>query len=318
MHDPSTAGRGQLCGQPCAAPPKVEHWRAARFDCCTFEHQISRVESTSCDASPCDALANASFRRGMARLWSCRPACTLGLAVADPAFAKPLRAAWSVGELISTVATMLQTGFPACTVQGEISGFLRAGSGHCYFNLKDPEVGATLRCAMFRRAAQLSGFDAREGDAVELRGRLVVYEPRGELQFVVESMQRSGSGALYERFPEAARQARGRGPLRRSGEAQRAGVRDADRRRHLACRRRTARRRDDAGPALAARVRRRLSQRRPGQRCAIGLVRGHRSGRRQGGGRRARRLSRRRLARRPLGLQRGMRRSQPSARHRCR
>ena len=120
--------------------------------------------------------------------------------MAEALFARTARAAWSVGDLIGTVASMLQSSFPACTVQGEISGFTRAGSGHCYFNLKDPDTGATLRCAMFRRAAQLSGFDAREGDAVELRGRLAVYEPRGELQFIVESMQRSGSGALYERF----------------------------------------------------------------------------------------------------------------------
>ena len=53
---------------------------------------------------------------------------------------------------------------------------------------------------MFRRAAQLMAFQPRDGDAVELRGRLAVYEPRGELQLVVESMQKSGAGALYERF----------------------------------------------------------------------------------------------------------------------
>jgi hypothetical protein len=85
-------------------------------------------------------------------------------------------------------------------VRGEISGFSRAASGHCYFNLKDPDGGAALRCAMFRRAAQLAGWLPKDGDAVELRGRLAVYEPRGELQFVVEAMQRSGAGALYERF----------------------------------------------------------------------------------------------------------------------
>ncbi|MDQ2928557.1 MAG: exodeoxyribonuclease VII large subunit, partial [Pseudomonadota bacterium] len=81
-----------------------------------------------------------------------------------------------------------------------MSGFSRAASGHCYFSLKEPEGGATLRCAMFRRVAQLVDFQPREGDAVELRGRLAVYEPRGELQLVVESMQKSGAGALYERF----------------------------------------------------------------------------------------------------------------------
>jgi exodeoxyribonuclease VII large subunit len=110
------------------------------------------------------------------------------------------RAVWSVSALIAAVAGLVESGFSACTVRGEISGFSRAASGHCYFNLKDPQSGAALRCAMFRRAAQLSAFLPREGDAVELRGRLAVYEPRGELQFVVEAMIKSGTGALYERF----------------------------------------------------------------------------------------------------------------------
>ncbi len=118
----------------------------------------------------------------------------------DTSTATQLRPVWGVAELIGSVATLVQTSFAACSVRGEISGFMRAGSGHCYFNLKDPQAGVTLRCAMFRRAAQLSGYDAKEGDAVELRGRLAVYEPRGELQFIVESMQRSGAGALYEQF----------------------------------------------------------------------------------------------------------------------
>jgi exodeoxyribonuclease VII large subunit len=107
---------------------------------------------------------------------------------------------WSVAGLIAAVAELVQSGFAACTVRGEVSGFSRAASGHCYFNLKDAGGGASLRCAMFRRAAQLVDFQPREGDAVELRGRLAVYEPRGELQLVVEAMQKSGAGALYERF----------------------------------------------------------------------------------------------------------------------
>lgn len=112
----------------------------------------------------------------------------------------PARPAWSVAALIAAVAGIVESGFPACTVRGEVSGFSRAASGHCYFNLKDPDGSAALRCAMFRRAAQLAAFAPREGDAVELRGRLAVYEPRGELQFIVEAMSRSGAGALYERF----------------------------------------------------------------------------------------------------------------------
>ena len=111
------------------------------------------------------------------------------------------RRVWSVAALVRAVAETLASRFAACTVKGEISGFSRAGSGHCYFNLKDAEAGgATLRCAMFRRAASLLDFAPAEGQSVELRGRLVVYEPRGELQFVAESMQRAGDGALFEKF----------------------------------------------------------------------------------------------------------------------
>jgi exodeoxyribonuclease VII large subunit len=112
----------------------------------------------------------------------------------------PRGTVWSVGGLIAAVAELVQSGFSACTVRGEVSAFSRAASGHCYFNLKDPSGNAALRCALFRRAAQRVDFQPQEGDAVELRGRLAVYEPRGELQLVVESMQRSGAGALYERF----------------------------------------------------------------------------------------------------------------------
>ena len=107
---------------------------------------------------------------------------------------------WEVAALVHAVADALAARFAAVAVRGEISGWARAASGHCYFTLKDAENTAALRCAMFRRAAQLCEFVPEEGDLVELRGRLAVYEPRGELQFVVESMRRAGAGALFERF----------------------------------------------------------------------------------------------------------------------
>ncbi len=91
--------------------------------------------------------------------------------------------------------------FGAVAVRGELSGFSRAASGHCYFALKDAAgASALLRCAMFRRAAALLDFAPTDGQQVELRGRLTLYEARGELQLVVESLQRLGAGALYEEF----------------------------------------------------------------------------------------------------------------------
>ena len=111
------------------------------------------------------------------------------------------RSVWGVAALVHEVAELVGAGIGACTVRGELSGFSRAASGHCYFNLKDAEGGtALIRCAMFRRAASLLGFAPADGQLVELRGRLSVYEPRGELQFVVEAMQQAGAGALFEQF----------------------------------------------------------------------------------------------------------------------
>jgi len=99
------------------------------------------------------------------------------------------------------VADALAARFASCSVRGEMSGLSRAASGHCYFTLKDADgAQATLRCAMFRRAAGLLDFSPRDGLQVELRGRLAVYEPRGELQFVAESMRALGAGSLYEQF----------------------------------------------------------------------------------------------------------------------
>ena len=113
---------------------------------------------------------------------------------------RPWSRVWSVGALVNAVASLLDQGFPACTVSGEIASFSRAASGHCYFVLKDANGSASLRCAMFRRAASLLDFAPAEGQHVELRGRLSVYEPRGELQFIAEAMRGAGAGALYERF----------------------------------------------------------------------------------------------------------------------
>ncbi len=105
---------------------------------------------------------------------------------------------WAVGALCRAIADALQARFNPVAVQGEISGFTRASSGHCYFTLKDEQ--GQLRCAMFKRSAQMLDFTPRDGDQVELQGRLGVYEPRGELQLIVEHLRRAGQGALFEQF----------------------------------------------------------------------------------------------------------------------
>ncbi len=105
---------------------------------------------------------------------------------------------WGVGALCRAVADALDARFNPVAVRGEITGFSRAASGHCYFSLKD--ASGQIRCAMFRRAASLLSFAPRDGSLVEVRGKLGVYEQRGDLQLVVESMQVAGQGALFEQF----------------------------------------------------------------------------------------------------------------------
>lgn len=123
------------------------------------------------------------------------------MALADAPQAAPAARAWTVAALLLAVADALAARLGAVTVRGEVSGFTRAASGHCYFTLKDSEgQAALLRCAMFRRAATLLDFRPADGQQVEIRGRITVYESRGELQCVVEAMSRLGEGSLYELF----------------------------------------------------------------------------------------------------------------------
>jgi exodeoxyribonuclease VII large subunit len=105
---------------------------------------------------------------------------------------------WQVGALCRAIADALQARFNPVTVTGELSGFSKAASGHCYFSLKD--ANGQLRCAMFKRAATGLNFVPRDGELVEVEGKLGVYEPRGDLQLIVERMTRAGQGNLFEQF----------------------------------------------------------------------------------------------------------------------
>lgn len=126
---------------------------------------------------------------------------------------------WSVADLCQAVADALDARFNPVAVRGEITGFVRAASGHCYFTLKD--MSGQIRCAMFKRAAGMLDFPVRDGDLVEVRGRLGVYAQRGDLQLVVESMRQAGAGALFEEF------------LRLKAKLQDEGLFDAARKRAL-------------------------------------------------------------------------------------
>ena len=147
------------------------------------------------------AAVNTGLGPVTARLWSSQGPPALGWRVIDMDPDVPRRLVWGVTALLQAASDALSARFGACVVRGEISGLMQAASGHSYFALKDVDAGdGALRCAMFRRASMLLDFRPADGQRVEARGRLGVYGPRGELQLVVESMQRSGAGALYERF----------------------------------------------------------------------------------------------------------------------
>jgi len=107
---------------------------------------------------------------------------------------------FTVGELTGQIKDSLESEFFALQVQGEISNYKRHQSGHWYFTLKDSD--AQLRGVFFRQWNRLMRFEPENGLEVRVRGRLTVYEPRGEYQIVVETMEPVGVGALQLAFEQ--------------------------------------------------------------------------------------------------------------------
>jgi len=112
--------------------------------------------------------------------------------------AAPQRDVYSVSRLNREVRSVLERGLGVIWVEGELSNFSQPSSGHWYFSLKDR--GAQLRCAMFRMQNSLVGFTPRDGAHLLLRGRISVYEARGEYQLIVEHVEEAGVGALKHEF----------------------------------------------------------------------------------------------------------------------
>jgi exodeoxyribonuclease VII large subunit len=96
------------------------------------------------------------------------------------------------------VRQLLDDAMPPVWVEGELSNVARPASGHLYFTLKD--AGAQIRCAMFRTAATRLRFRAGDGLHVRLRGRVGLYEPRGDYQLIVDAMEEAGEGALQRAY----------------------------------------------------------------------------------------------------------------------
>ncbi len=104
----------------------------------------------------------------------------------------------TVSELNRMARRALESQLPLLWVEGEVSNFMRAASGHWYFSLKDAQ--AQVRCVMFRGRNQFVDFTPANGDHIEIRALPSLYEARGEFQLGVEAVRRAGAGRLYEAF----------------------------------------------------------------------------------------------------------------------
>src|ERR1700674_1940449 len=113
-------------------------------------------------------------------------------------FTPPQRRTWTVRDLVAAVRTQLEREYTDTWVEGEISNFRAHDSGHLYFTLKDET--AQIRVVMFRSSARLLRFRPENGLHVTVRGRITVYEDRGELQISAEFMEPKGAGALQLAF----------------------------------------------------------------------------------------------------------------------
>jgi len=114
---------------------------------------------------------------------------------------RPLeRRIWTVRDLVSTVRTHIEREYGDVWVEGEISNFRAHDSGHLYFTLKDQN--AQIRAVMFRSSARLLRFRPDDGMQIVLRGRVTIYEDRGELQISAEYLEPKGAGALQVAFEQ--------------------------------------------------------------------------------------------------------------------
>jgi exodeoxyribonuclease VII large subunit len=110
---------------------------------------------------------------------------------------------FSVTRLTRHIADLLEEGIGSVWVEGEISNLRVQSSGHSYFTLKD--ASSQLSCVLFARTASGIGIRLRDGQQVQLQGKIGVYEPRGQYQLIVRLVQEKGVGMLQARFEELKR-----------------------------------------------------------------------------------------------------------------
>ena len=106
----------------------------------------------------------------------------------------------SVSEINRRAKSILEENFPFVWIQGEVSNFFSAASGHWYFSLKDES--SEIRCAMFANKSHRITFEPKNGDHLVLNGTLSIFEGRGQYQIIVEHIELAGEGALLKAFEE--------------------------------------------------------------------------------------------------------------------
>lgn len=120
----------------------------------------------------------------------------------------------SVSQLTASITGLLEGQFPSVWIEGELSNVKPSSRGHLYFTLRDAE--ASLPCVMFRGDQRHLAFAPRDGDRVELRGRISVYAPRGAYQLISSSMVRAGAGRILAMIDERRRRLEAEGVFARS------------------------------------------------------------------------------------------------------
>jgi len=106
----------------------------------------------------------------------------------------------SVTELNKLAKSLLENGIPKLWIEGEISNLAKPASGHIYFSLKDET--SQIRCAWFKQRQSINAYDISNGMKMLALGKISLYQPRGEYQFIIEKMETAGEGDLKRKYEE--------------------------------------------------------------------------------------------------------------------
>ena len=213
-----------------------------------------------------------------------------------------IRTVLTVSELNATIRDLLENQLQNVWVEGEISNARVWNTGHMYFTLKD---GASqIKAVMFRSAVRYLKFKPEDGLKVVARGKISVYDPKGEYQILCEHLEPKGLGSLQQAFEQLKKKLAAEGLFDHGAQAAAAGAAPPHRPRHLDRRRGAARHHSRAAAPLSERAPGDLADARAGRRRRPRSRARHPQGRAHRGRRRDHRRARRRLARRSVGVQR--------------